>query len=208
MTTSQMTKDERAMRRAFRIRESAHVRYEVLGRDEYIDIVENRALKMPTRFGNQARLSALEAHFQEQFALLGKAAVPMRECLRVLNDKLNLLLDEQPERHAQLKALTERHAETCEIGALGMRFDIREEIPMDSKLYVQVLFTSDRHYLETPAVVRHVTKPLNAEADGVIGSVGVEFVGITEAETELLIKHLFQRESESLRMRRLSMDDD
>lgn len=65
MTTSQMTKDERAMRRAFRIRESAHVRYEVLGRDEYIDIVENRALKMPTRFGNQARLSALEAHFQE-----------------------------------------------------------------------------------------------------------------------------------------------
>lgn len=209
MTTADpMTREEREMRRSFRIRESAHVRYETLDRDEYISIVENRALKLPTRFGNHARLSGLEAQFQEQFVLLGKAASPMRECLRLLNDKLNLLLDEQPERQAQLKALTERDARTCEIGALGMRFDVREEIAMDSRLFVQVLFTSDRHYLETPAVVRNVTRPLNPDDDGVVCSVGVEFVGITEAESELLIKHLFQRESESLRMRRLSMDDD
>jgi hypothetical protein len=207
-TATKMSNEEREMRRSFRIRESAHVRYEVLEPEDYISIVENRALKLPTRFGSHARLSGLEAQFQEQFALMGKAALPVRECLRVLNDKLNLLLDEQPDRQAQLRALTEHNARTCEIGALGMRFDVGEEIPMGGKLFVQALFTSDRHYLETPAVVRNITKPLNPDADGVIGSVGVEFVGITEAETELLIKHLFQRESESLRMRRLSMDED
>ena len=69
-----------------------------------------------------------------------------------------------------------------------------------------MLLTSDRHYLETAAVVRRTPEPLN-DGTGQRHGVAAEFVGFSEAESELLIKHLFQRESESLRMRRLKMED-
>ncbi|MEO1319080.1 MAG: hypothetical protein AAFV30_00715, partial [Pseudomonadota bacterium] len=85
-------------------------------------------------------------------------------------------------------------------------FDHDVHIEEGSKVFLQVLLTADRHYLETTAVVRRTPPPLNESVDGRYG-VAAEFVGFSEAESELLIKHLFQRESESLRMRRLSMDD-
>lgn len=201
-----MSEGEREMRRSFRIREQAFVEVSELSDSEYAAILESRALQRPSEFGNHARLVNLENKFQEAFTLLGNAAVPVRECLAALNDKINLLFEQQPERQAAMERLTSREALTCEIGATGIRFDLDRPIAEGSKVYLQVLLTSDRHYLETAAVVRRTPEPINEGAEDTYG-VAAEFVGFSEAESELLIKHLFQRESESLRMRRLKMDD-
>ncbi len=201
-----MSEGEREMRRSFRIREQAFVEVSELSDSEYAAILESRALQRPSEFGNHARLVNLENKFQEAFTLLGNAAVPVRECLAALNDKINLLFEQQPERRAAMDKLTSSEALTCEIGATGIRFDLDRPIAEGSKVYLQVLMTSDRHYLETAAVVRRTPEPINEGVGGTYG-VAAEFVGFSEAESELLIKHLFQRESESLRMRRLKMDD-
>ncbi|MEL6868209.1 MAG: hypothetical protein AAFO81_00275 [Pseudomonadota bacterium] len=201
-----MSDDEKQMRRSFRIRENAFVRITLLNDADYAALLEARSLQQPSRFGNNARLVNLEARFQEAFALLGTAPQPVRDCLATLNDKLSLLLDEQPERKAAIQQLTEGTALMCEIGATGIRFDHHEPLPEDSKLFLQVMLTADRHYLETPAVVRRPVGLLNQDPHAQHG-VAAEFVGFSEAESELLIKHLFQRESESLRMRRLAADD-
>ena len=179
--TATMSEGEREMRRSFRIREQAFIEARELSDADY-------------------------AAIQEAFTLLGNAARPVRDCLSALNDKINLLFDEQPERQAAIEALTARDAATCEIGATGIRFDLDRPLAEGAKIFLRVLLTSDRHYLETAAVVRRTPEPLNEGLPGRYG-VAAEFVGFSEAESELLIRHLFQRESESLRMRRLEIHD-
>lgn len=200
-----MSQGEREMRRSFRIREQAFIEVRQLSDAEYASVLESRALQQPSAFGNHARLVHLENRFQEAFTLLGNASLPVRECLSALNEKLSLLFEEQPERQAAIARLTSSEAATCEIGATGIRFDHHTPIEEGSKVFLQVLLTADRHYLETAAVVRRTPAPLSESGDRY--GVAAEFVGFSEAESELLIKHLFQRESESLRMRRLSLDD-
>lgn len=203
---SDMDADERTMRRSFRVRESAFVHYQKLDDTQYAHLLESRVLQTPSNFGNHARLVNLESTFQEQFALMGTAATPVRECMRVLNEKLNLLLEEQPERQKTMRKLAAGRALTCEIGTTGIRFDSKEPLAVGTKLFLQIMLTADRHYLETPAVVRREVSTIN-ELENTYGA-AVEFVGFSEAESELLIKHLFQRENASLRMRRVKEDHD
>ena len=197
--------DERSMRRSFRIREHAFIKYSVLDDGAYAALLESRALHRPSRFGDHARLVQLEAHFQEAYTLLGTAPQSVRDCLAALNNKINLLVQAQPERQAAIRELTEGEALTCEIGATGVRFDSAEPLAEGTRVFLQIMLTSDRHYLETAATVRREANPLNADPGRPHG-VAAEFVGFSEEESELLIKHLFQRESESLRMRRLNLD--
>ncbi|MEL7024044.1 MAG: PilZ domain-containing protein [Pseudomonadota bacterium] len=206
MSTEAAPIDERSMRRSFRIRENAFIKVQILGDSEYAAILESRALQEPSQFGDHARLVQLESRFQEAFTLLGSAPQPVRECLETLNAKLNLLLDAQPDRQAAMRELTDGHALTCEIGATGVRFDHDSELAEGTKLFLRILLTADRHYLETAATIRRCPETINNDPQRPYG-VAAEFVGFSEAESELLIKHLFQRESESLRMRRLKLEE-
>lgn len=206
MSTDAVALDEKSMRRSFRVRENAFIRVQVLDDSEYASILESRSLQKPSQFGDYARLVQLESQFQEAFVLLGSAPQPVRDCLSLLNDKLNLLIDSQPDRQAAMRELTEDEAHTCEIGATGVRFDHSAPLPEGTRIFLRVLLTSDRHYLETAATIRRCPDPLDQDPSRPHG-LAAEFVGFSEAESELLIKHLFQRESESLRMRRLQIDE-
>lgn len=200
-----MTADEKAMRRSFRIRENAFIHYQKLSNVELEDLISGKAARAPSRFRNHSRFTQLEARFNEAFVMMGQAPSAVRECFSVLNEKLNLLLEEQPDRQEAIKALTANGAYTCEIGSTGIRFDSEEPLEEGQAVFIQVMLTADNHYLETAAVVRRLTEPMDDDPLRTFG-VGLEFVGFDEAESELLIKHLFQRESETLRMRRLNLD--
>lgn len=202
---NRMSEGERQMRRSFRIRENAFIKYRSLSQREYDDILNKRAIDMPSKFRNHAQLVNLEAKFRDAFTLLAKAPAPIRDCLHALNEKLNLLLEEQPERQEAMREMVKGSPYTCEIGATGIRFDAEEPIAENSKIFIQIILTSDRHYLQTAAIVKRQKNPLNDDPMRPYG-LAAEFIGLSEGETELLIKHLFQRESESLRMRRMQMD--
>ncbi|MFK8053570.1 MAG: hypothetical protein AB8F65_11405 [Woeseiaceae bacterium] len=200
-----MSESERTMRRSFRIREHAFIQFRVLTDREYEDMVNARAIEQPSKFRNHAQLVKLEAQFRESFTMMAKAPKPFRECLDALNQKLNLLLEEQPDRQDAMREIVKGSPYTCEIGSTGIRFDSDEPLEEGAKIFIQVMLTADRHYLETAAIVKREKKPLNNDPLRIHG-IAAEFVGFGEAESELLIKHLFQRESESLRMRRLQLD--
>ncbi|MEM9173442.1 MAG: PilZ domain-containing protein [Pseudomonadota bacterium] len=202
----QATEDEKTMRRSFRVREAAFVSATPLSEQQFRDLMQSRTVMGQSAFGNHARLVNLEARFQEQAALMGNAPRPVRECLTIMNEKINLLLQEQPKRQEIIESLTRDPALQCEIGASGIRFDHDQQVSEGDKMFLRIMLPADQHYLETAAVVVRTPNPLNTDPTKPYG-VAVEFSGFSEAESELLIKHLFQRESESLRMRRLSLDD-
>lgn len=200
-----MSDDEKAMRRSFRIREQAFIRYRALSEQEFERHRRNAAAPVGNKFRLHARMVDLEARFRDAYTRLGKVPAPIKDCLSALNDKINLLLDDQPDRKAAMEKLAQGPALTCEIGATGVRFDGETQLAEGAKIFIQIMLPADRHYLECVAVVRREKSPLNDDPQRPHG-MAAEFVGLSEAESELLIKHLFQRESESLRMRRLQFD--
>ena len=87
-----------------------------------------------------------------------------------------------------------------------MAFAAEEKLDVGTKLSLRFLLESDNRYIETFAeVVREVEPPEDSSEDRPFG-VAVEFSGMKPAQREILIQHLFNRESETLRMRRLRLD--
>ena len=73
-------------------------------------------------------------------------------------------------------------------------------------MFIRFLLTDDNRYIETFCqVVRNVDKS-SAESAEISPAVAVEFQGMKSAQKDILIQHLFNKESETLRMRRLKLE--
>jgi c-di-GMP-binding flagellar brake protein YcgR len=124
----------------------------------------------------------------------------------LLNEKLNTVIEQFPELRESKTSLASSEPQTCEVGADGMVFTTDKPYAAGTKLALRFLLEADNRYVETFCnVVR------DAEVVGDVESakpfaIAVEFQGMKPAQKEILIQHLFNRESETLRMRRLNMD--
>ena len=95
----------------------------------------------------------------------------------------------------------------CDVGADGMVFPSKEQFREDTKLHLQFLLSSDNRFVETFAKVVRVTEPPHGNDNGVYPyGIAIEFIGMKQAQREILIQHMFNRESETLRMRRIQIE--
>ena len=76
-----------------------------------------------------------------------------------------------------------------------------------TKLTMQLLLASDNRFVESFCrVVRETDTPVGNDAEKYPFGIAVEFQGMTGAQREVLIQHMFNRESETLRMRRIQIE--
>ena len=128
------------------------------------------------------------------------------ECLALLNDKVNAVIQQLPEMRKAQADLAESKPMTCEVGADGMAFPSEKNYDVGTKLALRFLLESDSRYIETFCqVVRQNDSPGEIDVDRPFG-IAVEFTGMKAAQKEILIQHLFDRESKTLRVRRLNLD--
>ena len=86
-----------------------------------------------------------------------------------------------------------------------MVFSSKEQLAVDTKLHIQFLLSADNRFVETFCrVVRVTDSPDDSRQDLPYG-IAVEFLNLPP-QREILIQHMFSRESETLRMRRLELD--
>jgi len=104
-------------------------------------------------------------------------------------------------------SLAASEPQTCDVGADGMVFSTNEQLEIDSKLHLQFLLSSDNRYVETFCKVVRLTDSPNTTKTQFAHGVAVEFLNMPSTQREILIQHMFSRESESLRMRRLEIDE-
>ncbi|MEO1244416.1 MAG: hypothetical protein AAFX56_01935 [Pseudomonadota bacterium] len=199
---------EQENRRSFRIIETVYLNYEVLTEDEFAEGLERRKLRLGIDDGAPSRLIDLEARLSEAMYLLGAEHEKIGRCLVIMNDKINLAIDQLPVLKRTRTALTKQPPQTCEIGADGMAFGTEQALEIGSKLHLQMLFETDNRFIETFCkVVRDADSPSGPDSPLPFGT-AIEFHAMQPAVREILIQHMFSKESQSLRMRRLQLEQD
>jgi len=193
-------------RRSFRIVESVFLDYETISDLDFNLGLERWRLSQGTSIGVRSRLLEIDARFNEKLFLLKSDSIALAECLHLLNQKITAIADEFPGLKESKSALVQQAPQSCEIGADGMSFRAAKQYPPDTKMVLRLLLASDSRYVETFCRVIRVDESSENSDSNLRFCIAVEFLGMTQEQKDILIQHLFDRESETLRMRRLELD--
>lgn len=194
-------------RRSFRVSESAYVKYEVLTESEFKEGLERRKLRLGINDDAQALLVDIDARLSESMYLLNAESEQIGKCITLLNDKLNVVLQQLPGLRKAKADIAKSPPQNCDLSADGMVFSADRKLEAGTKLHLQFVLSSDNRFVETFCrVVRITTPPAGNDDDAKPYGIAVEFQGMKPAQREILIQHMFSRESETLRLRRLEMD--
>jgi hypothetical protein len=193
-------------RRSLRVMETAYIQYEVISEKEFSEGLERRKLRLGRGQGLHSILLDLDTRLDQKLFLIKTHSKHVGDCLAMLNEKINAVVQHIPETLESNASLAQTTPFVCQIGADGMAFATEEPLQPETKLAVRFLLEADSRYIETFCeVVRNVEPPIGASEDRPY-SVAVRFHGMKPAQKEMLIQHLFNQESETLRMRRLELD--
>lgn len=193
-------------RRSFRISESVYIKYEILSEQEFQEGLEHRKLKLGINDGAQAKLVDIEARLSEAMYLLNAEHGKIGRCMTLLNDKLNVAIDQLPSLREKKQTLVKSAPQTCDVSADGMIFSSERPLNVGDKLHLQFLLSTDNRYVETFCRVVRLDDPPDTSQQNLPYGIAVEFLNMSPAQREILIQHMFSRESETLRMRRLEID--
>lgn len=194
-------------RRSFRVSESVYLKYEVLTDDEFRAGLDHYKLSLGQSDSSQSMLIDIEARLGEAMLMLHAESDQVGRCMTLLNDKLNVIIEQLPGLRASKAALSRSLPQTCDVGADGLVFATAQALKVGSKLNIQFLLSSDSRYVETFCnVVRETNPPHGNDVEALPYGVAVEFHGMKPSQREILIQHMFNRESETLRMRRLQVE--
>ncbi len=192
-------------RRSFRISESVFLKFDRITDQEYHDGLERRKMRLGIDTGASAKLVDIDARLSQAMYMLNAESDSVGKCITLLNDKLNIVIDQLPAFKETKAKLAQLPPQVCDVSADGMVFSAEQPIPVGTKLHLQFLLESDSRFMETFCkVVRAADSP--ADDPKLPHGVAVEFHGMKSEQREILIQHMFSRESETLRMRRLELD--
>ncbi len=193
-------------RRSFRVVESVCLKFEIISDREFDQGLERWKLRLGSSFGVRSTLLDIDARLNENLLVLKSESTALAACIVLLNDKIDTVLEEFPDLRESKAALAKQTPQICEIGADGMLFGADKRYPSGTKMLLRILLGTDSRYFETfGQVVRDVDVSDESRTDRPF-DVAVEFQGVKSAQKDMLIQHLFNRESETLRLRRLQND--
>lgn len=194
-------------RRSFRIKETVYLKYEVISDREFHEGLDRRKIRLGASSGIRSQILDLDTRFKEKLYMLKAESSRLAECLNLLNDKLNTVIEQFPELRESKASLASSEPQTCEVGADGMVFSTDKPYSSGTKLALRFLLAADNRYVETFCSVVRDAEAVEEGNPLRPFTVAVEFQGMKAAQKEILIQHLFNRESETLRMRRLNLDE-
>ena len=193
-------------RRSFRIKEAVYLQHEVISEKEFAGGLERRRIRKGNGRGVRARLMDIDARLDEKLFKLKTTAEPLAGCIALLNEKIDVAISELPSVQKQNSSLASETPRVCELSADGMVFGAAEPYAPETKLALRLLLETDSRYVETFARVVRIAESPDEDDSRRPHGIAVEFVGMAPAQKEILIQHLFSRESQTLRMRRLQLD--
>ena len=142
-----------------------------------------------------------------RFFLLRNESSLVAECLTLLNDKIDTAIEQIATSEGCANGACQPHTpQICELSAEGMAFGTHDSITPGSKISLRFLIASDNRYIESFATVVRNVDPPHSDTESFPVGVAVEFHGMPAAQKEIIIQHLFSKESETLRMRRLDFE--
>ncbi|GGY47356.1 hypothetical protein GCM10011297_20120 [Bacterioplanes sanyensis] len=185
-------------RRYFRLDDEVILDFQVLSRDEVSELVHHT---------NQVK-SELQQIEQEIGTLIYQIKSHSPQVSRLadlLNQKLNLLALGAGQSNKQ-RSLSQSEARTrINLSACGMAFNTAEPLERDHHLLLNMQLKPSNANLELSGRVVDIE---SSDEDERPYRVRVDFEGLTEAEQEIIIQHLFQLQNRNLKARHQEHRDD
>ncbi|MEL7187393.1 MAG: PilZ domain-containing protein [Pseudomonadota bacterium] len=201
-----MSSDEN--RRSFRVSEDIYIQHEMITDEEFQAGMEHFKLRRGITSGSAAKLVDVEARLSEAMYLMNGENSAFGRVLVLMNEKLNVAIEELPGFRETKSSLAKQPPQKCELSADGLVFSSESIMHEGDKIYLRMLLSSDNRFVESFCrVVRIAEAPDTSDPNRNHG-IAVEFVKMPPAQREILIQHMFSLESETLRMRRLQLDEE
>lgn len=189
--------------------DAVYLKYEIISDLDFHDGLEHRKISLGQDDGSQALLVDIEARLGEAMYMLKAESEQIGRCMTLLNDKINVVIEQLPGLRETKASLANSPPLNCDVGADGIVFPASKKLEVDTKLHLQLLLSSDNRYVESFCrVVRVAEPPPGNDIEMLPYGIAVEFIGMKQSQREILIQHMFNRESETLRMRRLQIESD
>lgn len=180
-------------RQFYRVDDQVAMRYYRL-RDERAVSAESARLSI------RNRLITLDQDLDHQLSVLADELPRVHRVMRLLNDKLTLLLgSDARDSDGDNEGL---QLQVINLSAGGLAFDVDEWIKVGERLLIELIFYPEAEPFS--AIIRVVT------SDSISGGyrLGTDFDGLPESDRERLIRHILSIQSQQLRQRRQQRDDD
>jgi PilZ domain len=136
----------------------------------------------------------------------GSVDEPLLRCLQFINNKIDFIIDEITSRGKTCMSVP---SEVTEISGSGIRLDSDSPLPRGQLIKVDLIMPSALQYkIELIAKVIRVEEPQQEPGeDRKRFSVSARFVEIDEESRESIIKAVFSRQRETIRMERTGLGD-
>ena len=194
--------DNNNKRRAFRIEEPVLFHFEVIEESDFEMGLDAWKIREGKSSNIRSKLLDLDSRLLETMYRVRSEAPAAASALELLNTKLMLILETLPEYQRSIQSLAGRPSQNCDISADGMTFCTHEELPIDTKLFLRFLLTSENRYFESFCEVTRIVDDFDFADSDYSHCNAVEFHEMHSTEREILIQHLFIKQSESLRRKR------
>ena len=187
-------------RKWFRVDNPVALSYEILEEQEMQQrIAELKRGGFPAG-GISATLFGFENEIQEKLANVRRNSPDVAKVLELLNDKLNALVNILPLLEDDEENLIDQPLRDGNLSASGIAFANEEELAPGTPIFLKLVLAPNYNYVEAYARVVRTTTRENSRKYPFM--VAVEFLMITDAQREMLVRYTMAKETEILRARR------
>ena len=198
--------DSTEKRRSFRIIEPALVQYQVIDDEQFAKGIARWRIRQGEPASIRSKVMDIDARLDELLYRVNNDSQPTCDALKLLNEKIDVVAQALPEFTSLKEDLASQPSQTCELSAEGMAFGANEPLSPGTKLVLRFFLISDNRFFETFCHVVRLSEGDAAASAPYKYRVAVEFDGMDSAEREVLFQHLFSKQSETLRMRRIQSE--
>lgn len=194
-------------RRTFRVPEVVLLKYDVIDEKKFKAGINSWRLRSKGAAGARSKIVDLNCRLDELLFRVGSEMPAVSEVARLLNEKVDIVIQSLPEYQKSKHSLVDQPEQKCELSSEGMLFGTNEILRVDTKLVVRFLVIPDNRYFEMFASVARFIEMTDEKMGPYDHLTAVRFHGMSAAEREDLIHHLFNKQSETLRLRRINAEN-
>ncbi|WP_430460385.1 PilZ domain-containing protein [Thalassolituus sp. LLYu03] len=175
-------------RRFFRLDDEVVMDFRAITQEEFANWKEHQTLQKSELKGLEQEIGALLHQLRSQHPTLG-------HLMELFNRKINLLIGDS-EAHPELALSSTEARVRVNLSACGMAFSTNVDLSKQSHLLFNLQLKPSNAVLALAGNIIGVEKVPDPENPWLVR---VNFEDLKEAEQELLIQHLFQLQSRTLR---------
>lgn len=198
--TASTTNDDR--RRFFRISDNIGLRYRTVSTDELAAAIARSRSGRPDRLALASSFASTSNELRHGLERMRREHPEVAAYLEALNDKLDVLIQLLAVHQSEMP---DSPTHRVSLSASGISFSTSETIGAGAVLELTVLLFPEFACVRAFGTVMH-SQPAAEGADGSL-ELRVDFTHIREADRELIIRHVVQRQSSILREARIALDE-